>query len=74
MFSCEYCEILKKTYFQGHLGTTTFLYVAVAPDSEAYDFTGLYYDPNNLNSVILVIILTMVTRNQLKNGIIGISV
>ena len=22
MFSCEFCEILKKTYFKGHLQTT----------------------------------------------------
>ena len=35
MFSCEYCEILKNTYFQEHLQTTTFLYGAVAHDSQA---------------------------------------
>ena len=35
MFSCEYCEILKNTYFQEHLRTTTFLYGAVAHDSQA---------------------------------------
>ena len=34
VFSCEYCEILKNTYFQKHLQTTTFLYGAVAHDSE----------------------------------------
>ena len=27
-FSCEYCEILKNTYFQEQLRTTTFLYGA----------------------------------------------
>ena len=42
VFSCEYCKILKKTYFQEHLQTIAFLYGTVAHESETYDFTKLY--------------------------------
>ena len=41
MFFCEYCEILKSTYFEEHLWTTTFLYGAVTHD--------FLLDPMNIN-------------------------
>ena len=45
VFSCEYCEILKNTYFEEHLPTATFLHGAIARDFETCDFKKLYYDP-----------------------------